>query len=320
MRERRQSIAAGRLAAAVLCALVVASGCTSSDDDPRVAPPSATRSILEPKATTPPITDQPSSPAADSDDGDTTSRSNDSGNVGASGGGQSSNRPPVIESPGITSDGLRMLIEPEVSDPDGDDVTLLFNVDGVIVDPAQTCTTGMCEEDEQPGDFPRAAGVSLDFAEVGYRSVVPVTITATDSHGATAQDTFSHEVTAQAYVTMQDVTYAINDANACLAGHDTRILTYTVTMTGAVDREWRRLVEIDASTATGTLPTYDFELYTGEQPPPLNVHLSVRLSDIGTTAFASPRTHTSSSESTVAVFRGTVCEGSVTYIVEYEVQ
>lgn len=256
----------------------------------------------------------------DNSDADSSSGSgNGSGSAGSSGsgGGQPSNRPPDIESPGLTSAGLLLTIAAKVTDPDGDDVSLLFDIDGMEVDPAQTCSHPTCKGEEQPGDFPTVAGVRLDFADIGYRSDVAVTITATDSHGATTRETYSHTISASTRVSFRDLNYAIDDPSACFSETDSRVLSFTVVLDGAVPLKLSRDQTISTSNASGTLDTERPAGWHGKQPPPLEVFLSATLSDIGTTAFAAPRTYTGNAEETVNVFRKTPCAGSLTYVITF---
>ncbi|HEX6195770.1 MAG TPA: hypothetical protein VFZ37_07660 [Jiangellaceae bacterium] len=222
-----------------------------------------------------------------------------------SGEGESTNRPPVIDSPGLASDGLVLTIKPEVTDPDGDDVTLLYDVNGKTVDPAQSCTAPACE-------------ISLNVADVGYQSNVPVGIIATDSNGATTRETYSHTVRARTYVRVSRLRYAIDNPSACFRTVESRELSFRLVLTGAVVADVDHTRTIFSSSARGTLDNdYYSDEFVGEQPPPVDVLLSVTLSDIGTSGFPAPRSYSTDAENTLQIGRGTECEGAVTYNVEF---
>ncbi|HEX6195768.1 MAG TPA: hypothetical protein VFZ37_07650 [Jiangellaceae bacterium] len=234
-------------------------------------------------------------------EGDQQSEAGSAGSSGSasSGTGRSSNRPPVIESPGLASEGLVLLIEPNVNDPDGDDVALLYDVGGMEV-----CrTTEPCN-------------VELDFADIGYQGDVAVTIIGTDSHGATTRETYSHTVRAITDVHFADLGYAINDAHACLGSLERRELTYRVHLDGAIVDVIDDSVGITALNPTGFLPGQRFASFEGEQPPPLSVSLQATLSDFRRTVFtASP--YSSDEQVSVTIARDSPCEGVLTFSVVF---
>ncbi len=211
-----------------------------------------------------------------------------------------------------------LTIAPEVSDPDGDDVTLLFEVNGTTVDPAQTCSTIGCKGEEQPGDFPDRAAVLLDFADVGYAADVAVTIIATDAHGATSRETYSHAVSARTRVSFRDFSYTIDDPAACFSDTASRVLSFSREFKGAFSSIHMRELTISASSPSGTLDIDRAGEWHGTPSPPLEVSLSVSLSGIGTTAFAAPRSYSSDAQETVNIGRGSPCEGVVTYRITFQ--
>jgi hypothetical protein len=138
--------------------------------------------------------------------------------AGNSGGGPSANQPPRIEDPGLSSDGLLLAIQPTVSDPDGDDVSLLFEVDGEAVPPAD----------------PTRAEVRFDLDEVDYQHEASVTITATDSLGATTSETFTHALAAISTVRVTDISFKVDQPAVCFADEPTRTLRVTLQLSGHV--------------------------------------------------------------------------------------
>ena len=138
----------------------------------------------------------------DADSGGDSGSGSGGGSAG-SGGDQPPNAAPVIESPGIDSRGLLLAIEPIVSDPDEDDVSLLFEIDGETVDPV-TNTGG------ESGAFrveatgnPALALVRFNVDQVDYSHDAAVAITATDSRGAQTSQSFVHMVNAITTVTVE---------------------------------------------------------------------------------------------------------------------
>jgi hypothetical protein len=231
-----------------------------------------------------------------------------SGGSSGSGGGQSSNRPPVIDSPGLDSGGLLLRLNPEVSDPDGDDVTLLYDVDGMEVDPIQQL--GVCPT-------PTDCRVDLDFADIGYQRDIPVTIIATDTHGAATRETYSHSIQAVTEVNFTEFRYAIDDPGACFRTLEGRDLSYRVSLNGAIAAVIEDSPRITALTPSGPLGGTRVAVYEGEQPPPLSVSIQVTLSDFRRTTFtASP--YSSDEKGTVVIARNSSCEGVVRFEVRFE--
>jgi SAM-dependent methyltransferase len=331
--RRRRLLLAGSVAALVVAAAVGVAWGLASDDPDQGAQASQSgladdaagdleqpgpQDADEPLAGGGTPTDSPGD-ESDSGSGSASESSSSSGTESGSGGGQPSNNPPVIDLPGLTSGGLVLFVAPEASDPDGDAVTLLFEVEGMTIDPAQTCSTLGCKGEEQPGDFPHAAAIPLDFADTGYRSDVAVTITATDSHGATSRQTYAHTVSARTRVNFRELTLAFNDPAACFSDQDTRVLTFSLDLTGAIDAtSGSGGITISGSSSGIKLAGGQGGTYDGEEPPPVGVLLSVTLSDIGSTGFAAPRQHTGDTEEIVTAFRNSPCAGTLTYVITHE--
>jgi hypothetical protein len=287
-------------------AFLFATGCASNDQDDLVADSTtpATDATDSGSDTNPTDTPPSGSPGASGNDPDSGTADSDSS---SSDGGQPANRPPIIESPGLASDGLVLTIAPQVTDPEGDEVTLLFDVDGIEVDPAQT-----------PEDGPTNAELMLNFADVGYRSNVPITITATDSRGATTRQTYSREVTALARVSFPTLELGFNDPEACL-GAGSRELSFQLDLTGAIESSVSGGITVTDAYPSWRLIASMVEFYEGEEPPPLRVGLSMTLSGIGSLVFAAPKTYTSDADVSIDAFTGTSCEGALTYSIIYDV-
>jgi hypothetical protein len=286
-------------------AFLLASGCASSDQDPVAdSTTPATGATDIGSDTKPPDTPPNSSPGTSGDDPDSGTADSDSS---GSGGGQRSNRPPIIESPGLASNGLVLSIEPEVSDPDGDEVTLLFDVNGTEVDPAQT-----------PGDDPTTAEVMLNLADVGYRSNVPITIIATDSRGAATRQMYSREVTARTTVLFHNLDLMFHDPEACFNAGD-REMSFQLDLTGAIEDSEGIGGFIVSERNSLSLYRGQPREYEGEEPPPVQFNLSVTMPGIGFLVFAAPRTYTSDADVSVNAFTGTPCEGTLRYSITYDV-
>jgi hypothetical protein len=256
-----------------------------------------------------PDIDQPGEDGQPAGDGDPADGGGlaDGSDVGSEGSGDGqSNRPPVIDSAGLSSSGLTLTIDPEVSDLDGDDVTVAFDVNGIPVDLEQACFAH------------DACQVPLDVADVGYQSDADVTIIATDSRGAETRETYSHTVSARTFVRVARLRYTIDNPSACFREVESRELSFRLVSTGAVVADIDRSRTIFSSSAAGPL---DNDLFSdelvGEPPPPVEVSLSVTLEGIGTSGFPRPRSYTSDAEETLSLGPGTTCEGSVTYKVEF---
>lgn len=136
-------------------------------------------------------------------------------------GGAPANRAPVIDDPDLSSDGLILSITPTVTDPDGDEVTLVTVVDGEEVAP-----------NAMDPDSEFATYVRFDHDEVGYTHTAKIEISATDSRGATTQRAFFHELAAVTTVTVRDMTFKVRSPSSCFADEAARRLTADVRLVG----------------------------------------------------------------------------------------
>jgi len=238
------------------------------------------------------------------------------GGPGGPGGGAPGNQPPVVEDAGLTSDGLILRIAPAVSDPDGDGVTLLFEVDGQLVDPATTCYSDpLCKGDELATGTPTKAAVRLDHTRVGYRPEATVVVTATDRRGATTRETFSHQLTAVAVVAFRDLRFGVADPAACFRDEPERKLTAAVELTGAVTYANRYARTLTASRSSVPLDAPRTVELTGQAPPPLRVSLSGSFAG-WSQGFAAPRTYQQSQQVVVPAFtQSPDCEGEFAFSV-----
>lgn len=170
---------------------------------------------------------------------------------GSSGGGSAGNRPPVIEDPGLSSDGMTLTVAPTVTDPDGDPVEVGYD-DG----------TGLVLVSEQPT---RSYPVT-DSAD-GYRYPVEVTIHATDASGAAAQETFTHQLEAISTVVVRRIELKLESPQSCFADSGAERFTADLALRGAVvlDRPISEELRPDKPTAT-LLPAPAAGEVTGVRP------------------------------------------------------
>ena len=141
------------------------------------------------------------------------------GGPGSSGGGGPGNRPPVIEDPGLASDGLILTVAPAVSDPDGDQLQVEVTADGQPV--------------EMSGDPPRGT-VAYPYQTFGAAPEASVTIVATDTGGASAQETVSHQLQAVTTVILHNVRFTLSQPNNCFSDVPARRLVGTLILSGPV--------------------------------------------------------------------------------------
>jgi hypothetical protein len=175
---------------------------------------------------------------------------------GSSGGGGPGNQPPVIEDLGLSSYGLTLTIAPTVRDPDGDEVSLAFEVDG----------------EEVPATDPTRATISFSHAEVGEEYEASVTVTATDSGGASSWQTASHPLVANTTATVQNVTFRVLNPAGCFDAAPAHRLAGKLTLSGVAggsqsfNEELRRdrpeVVLLESSTST--TPRYTAQRLTLE--------------------------------------------------------
>lgn len=197
----------------------------------------------------------------------------DGGGTGGSGAGPG-NRPPVIDDPGLSSDGLLLRIAPAVTDPDGDDLTLLYRVFGGIVDPTRVCyNEPLCKGEA----FPDGRRASFRFAAqiVGYRYDAEVTVIAIDDRGATTEETFTHTVEAVTEVTVSDIEFRLFRARNCFDATPRRSMTGRVELTGPVTATRAFSIEMSSSSPGFTLPVGGTSDVVGEEAALQVVDISV---------------------------------------------
>jgi hypothetical protein len=217
-------------------------------------------------------TDDPDSgsSAASTSESDTSSSSGDSDSSGGSGsgsagGGEPENQPPVIEDMGLSRpgpEGLMLLIEPNVSDPNGDDVSVSIEVDGEplqIVDPAR----------------PKVA-FRFSYDEVGAEHEAAVAVTATDAHGASTQQTETYRLVAYHALRLTNMRFTVTNPTDCFADEPVRRLIANIQI---ADNNFQRDEELRADRS-------DIQLspgYTAIRPDPIEVHVSVDITFAGKT-------------------------------------
>jgi hypothetical protein len=229
---------------------------------------------------------------------------------GDPGGGPPANQPPVVDDPGLSSDGMVLRIAPTVTDPDGDEVSLLFEVGGTEVDPATSCYLDpLCKGDEFPSQTPTKAAVRLDPSQVGHRYEAPVVIIATDSRGATTRESFTHVVAAVSTVTVRDLEFRVRNPADCFQDEPSRALRVTLGLRGPVNHTstvTRGLTQDRSVVALLSAMTGEV---VGQEPAQ-----AVRFTD-GSFAGASAnfaRTHRQSADQGFSAFSGD-CQGHFTY-------
>lgn len=226
------------------------------------------------------------SPGAVSGGGDPFGGSGSGAGSGAgpgSSGGPAGNRPPAIEDPGLSSDGLTLTIAPTVTDPDGDAVTVGYSVDG---------GQELSVTDEPTYRF-TVDGVG------GYRHEAEVTITATDTLGATTRQTFTHQLEAVSTVVVSDVRLTLDRPSACFAARPAQRLKGDLRLRGtveadvAINQEWnndktqiRMLAQGRSGTVTGEPPRQDvFISNAAVDPDGATGSLSIRDAHLGVRAY-----------------------------------
>lgn len=266
------------------------------------------------------------SPAA-SDPGSTSGSTSDStsesgaGSGSGGGGGTPDNQPPVIGDPGLSSEGLLLRIDPTVTDPDGDDVSLLFEIDGRQADPMTTCFGHpTCKGEEEPSATPTKASAVFDHTEVGYQHVATVTVIATDSRGATSRETFTHKLAAISTVIFRDFRFSLTSLEDCFREESSRSLSYQLDLSGAIAREWDSSgIPVDQRTRHYFLVRTNAADFAG-QPPALLVNFSASLEGVGSIGFAAPRQYSQSEDVVVPFYTSHDCRGEFRYRVQFIVR
>jgi hypothetical protein len=241
--------------------------------------------------------------SAGSGSGGSGSGGSGSGGTG-SGGGPPANRAPVIEDPGLSSDGLTLMIAPVVTDPDGDRVTYDVRVDGSPVDVGDVA------------DGP--VEVVFDPAEVGYAPTTSVALAVTDSRGATTRETFTHELAAVTWVRFRDVYFTVDSPATCFMDGQFQILKGEVEVGGATTLSDNLSVSVSEPLATDLeFSFYGSARFVGVAPPALKVR--VMLSFAGYTS-VSEAEYTQSMDRQVPVGgpAGSPCRSSFRYSVTFD--
>lgn len=216
-----------------------------------------------------PTSDTGSSSASASESG-TDSSSDDPGSSsgsgsGSTGDGEPENQPPVIEDMGLSRpgpEGLMLLIEPSVSDPDGDDVSMSIEVDGEplqLADPAR----------------PKIA-FRFSYDEVGAEHEAAVTVTATDTHGASTQQTETYRLVAKYALRLTNMRFTVTNPTDCFPDQPVRRLIANIQI---ADNSFQRDEELRVDRS-------DIQLspgYTAIRPDPIEVHVSVDITFAGKT-------------------------------------
>lgn len=220
---------------------------------------------------------------------------------GGSGAGTPANQPPVIEDPGVSSEGLLLRIEPTVSDPDGDQVSLRIEVAGA----------------EVPSMDPTRAAIRLDHTEVGYRYQAPVRITATDSQGATTRRELTHLLEAITTVHLSGVSFQVSRPADCFRDVPERSLTGAIRLTGGFDAGQSFTVRLDRDRPGYTFFTGSSTVVTGVEPEQT---VALLRSGFAGTAATFTKTHRDGSvRQGVRAYSGD-CAGHYTYGLRFEVR
>jgi hypothetical protein len=264
-----------------------------------------------------------STPDPAGSDGPDGERSGSDGQGGESDGADGSgdnpvpgNRAPVIEDPGLTSDGLLLRFAPAVTDPDGDDVTLLFQVFGATVDPARVCFSDpLCKGDELPDG--RRASFRFDADQVGYRREAEVTVIAIDDRGTATRQTFTHTVEAVSKVTISNVRFQLARPADCFRDVDERTMEGLIQLTGPVSVSSPFSVNVSRSRSSFDLLVGGIREVVGEEPVQ-TVRILVEFAG-GTAAFR--KSHRGNANQGLALYGSSnPCAGHFTYTVTFDVR
>jgi hypothetical protein len=228
----------------------------------------------------------------------------------------------VIEDAGLSSDGLLLQVAPTVTDPEGDDVSLLFEIDGHEVNPATTCFEHpTCDGGEDPSATPTKASAVFDHTEVGYQHDVAVTIVATDGRGATSRETFTHELEANSTVIFRDLRFTVGNLEDCFREGSSRSLSYKLDLSGAIERNFAGSgVSVNERTRHYFLGVRNNVIGFAGQPPALLVNFSASLEGVGSVGFAAPRQYRQSEDVVVPFFTSHDCGGQFRYRIQFIVR
>jgi hypothetical protein len=133
------------------------------------------------------------------------------------------NQPPEIEDPGISSRGMTVFVLPAVSDPEGDTVEVVVEVDG------ERALEGKADDP--------ALWRTLDPADVGYEHEATVVISAEDARGNITTETFVQPVQHRREVALRDMTFRLVDVGCIAVGFRPFDLFVDFSFSGAVTDE-----------------------------------------------------------------------------------
>lgn len=271
---------------------IEASGMTTTTVDPTVATTSTTIALTT--TTSSVATPTTVESTTTSSKPDNTSSGNDDGGSRPTTPG-SANRSPVIEDPGISSDGMELTIAPIVSDPENEPVEVFFELDGsrMIVPQGATSATTTVDRGRD-----HVVGVS-------------VTIGVTDPAGNEAVETFDHELQAITAVTVRDLGFSVA-ANSCFADEVAQRIVADIQLRGPVERFLDVSQELRADRSEVVFLEELTGAVTGE-PPSQRVFV---LPGLDGTIDIHDATYSSSEEVLITLFETSPCRGFLSYELE----
>lgn len=235
----------------------------------------------------------------------TSVRTNTSSNTSSGGGSGGSapttptpsNQPPIIEDPGISSDGMELAIAPVVSDPDNDPVEVFFELDGtrlIIPQDADSATTTVTRGSDYVVDVSVAIGV-------------------TDSAGNEVVETFDHELQAVTTVTVRDLRFTVA-SSACFEEEAAQRIEANIQLRGAAEQVSNVSRELRADNSEVTL----VDEATGElagEPPSQRVFV---LPALDGRLDSHDLSHSAPEEVLVPMFETLPCQGFLSYEIEMD--
>ena len=219
--------------------------------------------------------------------------------TGTSGGG-AANRAPVIDDPGLSTDGLTLTVAPQVTDPDGDQVTVGIVVDG---QPVGTDAAG-------------TARVTFDPAQGGYTRDASVQVLATDSRGAVAEEVSATTLRAVTRAEVHAVRFEVTNPGDCFADEPARRLTGSLQFYGSVRRTVQISEELRPDRTRIALLDSEAAEIVGKEPVLRVILAGGRLAN-GTDIVS--RVHPADDTGTFGhdLFQHTTCHGVLTYRVTF---
>lgn len=205
----------------------------------------------------------------------------------------------MIEDPGVSSDGLTLTVAPTVVDPDGDQVRVEVAADGQPVD--------------MSGDPPHGT-VEYPYETYGAEPEVSVTIVVTDTGGASAHETISHQLRAVTTVTLQNVRFTVSQPNNCFGDVRARRLVGSLTLSGPVQESISFNEELRLDRTQVTL--LDSREGSASGAPPEQVILTA---DFAGQVDAHSQTHRDRNRVFKSLFTATDgCRGLLSYSIEFQ--